>query len=274
MAGAILLPCTVFRRIHRFVKEPEIRSYSYKHLHWIIHWRFRPDRRVLVRSPLGSKMRLAPSSVCKVLFRQPFSDEFIASLFLDFLRPGMTAVDCGAHIGEYTCLFATAVGPGGAVHAFEPDPRIFPYLSENVTMNALENVRVNRLALADGKGVEDFEMLEDATCSSLKRFGAEHPTLRKVLVDTVEIRTTSLDDYVEETRLERIDAIKIDVEGAELALVQGSKGILKRFRPRLVFIECDGRENQAPLEKLLADLGYKIQIRTEGTLFPHIVARL
>src|SRR5437016_14587639 len=70
-----------------------------------------------------------------------------AYLFAKLLRPGMTVVDAGANVGQYTLLAATGVGPTGDVHSFEPVPSVFDVLEANVAHNQLLNVRLNRAGL-------------------------------------------------------------------------------------------------------------------------------
>src|SRR5581483_10157789 len=66
----------------------------------------------------------------------------------NLLKPGMTFVDVGTHVGQYTLVAAGIVGPSGAVHSFEPQPDTYDLLQHNIRRNGLKNVRLNRCALA------------------------------------------------------------------------------------------------------------------------------
>ena len=81
-------------------------------------------------------------------------------LFLSSITPGMTVIDAGANIGQYTVLSAQAVGPGGRVLSFEPSPRNFARLEENVQMNEFRNVQLFRSALWDSEATLSFRFPE------------------------------------------------------------------------------------------------------------------
>jgi len=86
-----------------------------------------------------------------------------------------------------------------------------------------------------------------------------------------KVKTTSIDAYVLKTGLRRLDAIKIDVEGAELAVIKGAMRSIERFQPGLIFVEVEG-ENMDEVEYALRALGYNVQIDKKGHKFPHIYA--
>jgi len=142
-----------------------------------------------------------------------FSDYSIAQKFIEYLKPGMVALDCGAHIGEYTLLFACLVGIEGQVHAFEPDPRVFVYLQRNVQFNKLSNVIINHIALSEDEGEVEFVLEKDPTASHISWSLASGTRIEKV-------KTTSIDAYVLKTGLRCLDAIKIDVEGENIDEVE------------------------------------------------------
>jgi FkbM family methyltransferase len=157
--------------------------------------------------------------------------------FLDrFLQPGMTFLDIGANEGIYSVFAARRVGAEGTVWAFEPSRRELDRLRCNLELNGLQ-VRVFALALADSAGRADLRVA-----------GYEHEgqnTLGAFAYAGVEVARTEpvdlmrLDDVVEQNPLGRLDAIKVDVEGAELRLFQGATATLRRFRPVLLFEASD-----------------------------------
>lgn len=125
--------------------------------------------------------------------------------------PGGVVVDGGANVGFYALWQAVSVGPTGVVHAFEPNPRAFELLCRNVEANRLDWVRCHPLALtADGGRVM---LTGDARDSSmLKTTGTG---------DGVEVASTSLDQFVADHGIQRIDVLKLDTEGAEADIVAG-----------------------------------------------------
>jgi FkbM family methyltransferase len=169
------------------------------------------------------------------------------SLLEGRLAPGMVVVDAGANVGILTCTLAAIVGEQGVVHAFEPDPSSFALLVENVEGNRLESrVALNQLALGHRVG---HATIECAGASSFVGRGS------------VPIRMITLDAYAE--GFDRLDFVKIDVEGYEPLLLQGAEGTLRRLRP-LLLVECAERvlgrngASSASLRRQLSGLGYRI----------------
>ncbi len=144
-------------------------------------------------------------------------------VFCSFLREGMTVMDVGANIGVYALLAARTVGPTGKVYAFEPVPEIFTQLQEHIALNNATNIIPVPIALADKKGTAKMSVA--GGMSSLFR----HETSR-----FIEVPLERLDDFVAEQGIERVDAIKIDVEGAELAVIKGADKTLRQHKPLLM----------------------------------------
>ena len=232
-----------------------------RRLAWRLHWRFRPSRPFIVSAGNGFKIRLANSSASSgIYFNGGFSDRTIADLFIHFLKLNMVAIDCGAHIGEYTLLFSSLVGAKGEVHAFEPDPRLYPVLEENVERDHMENVVLNKVGLSENEGAEAFYLALDPTASSLL------PNSDREDDNQVIVPTMSLDTYIKRLTLRRVDAIKIDVEGVELRVLRGAEALLREQRPGLIFVECDNQNDIVEVEHLLRATGYSVEKRSKN---PH-----
>lgn len=181
-----------------------------------------------------------------------------AFLLTSLLQPGMTVIDGGANVGAHTLIAATAVGPAGAVHSFEPVPRTADRLEAQVADNGLDNVKVTRAALWYEADVVTLALPPDqednAGAFSLR--GGDPAS-------AVRAPALCLDDYVQEHAVERVDFIKLDLEGAELPALQGMLGVLERTRPLLLIeicrLTCDrfDYEPQAIWELLTGQLGYR-----------------
>jgi FkbM family methyltransferase len=264
-ARSFLGRLTALLRSEGFRRAP-VRS-VYRRLRWRLHWRLFAARPFEVPVD-GMTLRLASSSASSgVYLGDGASDASVARPFREFLKPGMVALDCGAHIGEYTLLFARLVGAAGEVHAFEPDPRIFPYLERNVSQNGLANVRVQNVAVSDHVGREAYAVQPDGTTSSLARWA------EVVTGGTVEVETTTLDDYARTNAMPRVDAVKIDVEGAEASVLAGAAGLLEHSRPGLVFVECHSPGAAAEVRRTLEAARYAIEGPTHDMLHQHLLAR-
>ncbi len=149
-----------------------------------------------------------------------------------FLQPGMTVLDIGANQGLYTLLAAQRVGARGRVFAFEPSPRERRALRLNIMINFCTNVTVERSAIGDEEGESEFHLVEgiETGCNSLRP---------PVLVDgrsrPVRVPITRLDRWISKNNVEHVDFIKLDVEGAELSVLNGAGELLKR-NPRPVIL--------------------------------------
>jgi FkbM family methyltransferase len=161
------------------------------------------------------------------------------------LSPGMTVIDVGAHQGRYAIQFSRQVGEGGLVVAVEPEPRNLEILTRNLKLNGLYNVRAIRAACWSCR-----ESLQFSRGNTL-----DVSRVSKSMEKNGDLIGLPLDDLVEELALRRVDQVKIDVEGAELDVLEGSRKMLRAFRPRL-FVECHGTLPQ--LFEWLPREGYKV----------------
>ncbi len=163
-----------------------------------------------------------------------------AYLFTRLLKPGMTVIDAGANIGQYTLLAATLVGDRGSVHSFEPVPATFEKLSQHVAANHLGNVSINQVALWNQPTVLTLGLADDM----VNNIGS-YSTGVVDIKTAVAAKGLPLDQYATEQGLERVDLIKMDIEGAELCALQGMETILRRDHP-LLLLEI----NRLALERL------------------------
>jgi FkbM family methyltransferase len=159
---------------------------------------------------------------------------------LAFLSAGGVALDIGANLGEWTVPLARAVGPGGQVLAFEPQPVVAQALERTLRINHLAQVRVMRLALSDGDGTAPF--LIDTGNSGHSRLGGA------AAATDLLVATRRLDAMVDELAPRHVDLIKIDVEGHERRVLDGAVETLRRFRPAVI-IES-GHERAADREAI------------------------
>ena len=153
-------------------------------------------------------------------------------------------LDVGAHIGKYTVRIGKMLKNNGKVVALEPEKYNFSLLNKNVHLNNLNNVvSINKGAFFRKDTLSFYVTGNDAEGehSLLKRSNTFNET--KVDVDT-------LDNIVSELQLNRVDLIKIDVEGVEAEVLKGAKGILEKYHPKCI-IEA---WNEEYLAKVVAEL--------------------
>jgi len=212
----------------------------------------------------GHRMRVDPDdTVVAVRLRETgWFEPFETRLVERLVSAGDTVVDIGANIGYYTLQFARLVGPAGRVYAFEPDPRNFELLQENVWQNGYRNVTLVRAAVADRSGAA--RLFINPTNRGDHRIYDGAPGRR-----TIEIHATTLDDYFA-GHDGRIDLVKIDVQGAEAAAFAGMRGILGARRIGRVLTEfwprglsIAGGDARHFLEKRQRE-GFAVRVIEEG----------
>lgn len=161
-------------------------------------------------------------------------------LFCRLLAFKSCVFDIGANVGYYTLLAARFLEGRGEVHAFEPYPAVFHWLSRNVGLNAFQCARLNRVALTDVDGEQPLFIPSDhaGTNASLVQDFTEQESF-------VMARTMRFDSYCTENVLRPVDLIKIDAEGAEASVLRGAGALLDRWTPDVI---CEVLE---PFEKEL-----------------------
>jgi len=178
--------------------------------------------RLVARFPHGESVRLAAA------FRHVMWNGQEYEAFRREIAPGNLVLDVGANLGAYTLLFGHWVGATGRVVAFEPAPEPRRGLERHVALNGMAGrVVVRAEAVSAAKGTA--------------RFGGTGPNGHDRLTDSTEgsfeVTTTSIDAFCEETRT-RPHLIKVDVEGAELAVLQGARETIRAAGPGLkLFVE-------------------------------------
>jgi FkbM family methyltransferase len=194
------------------------------------------------------------------------------------VRAGWTVFDVGAHIGIYTLLLAQLVGEEGRVHAFEPEPENLGRLRANLALNDVATVWLVPAAAAAESGTATLHVFPPGfgACHSLGRPTVSHPFVPGQTVEpiaTIEVPTVTLDEYCAERGVERIDLLKLDVEGAEVDVLRGAEQLLGDGRIGTILFEVSLPQSaalsHAPSEvfERLASLGYEcFAIAADGAL--------
>jgi FkbM family methyltransferase len=171
------------------------------------------------------------------------------------MPPGGTFVDIGANAGLMTLIAAARVGPSGRVFAFEPNPPVFQELERHVEVNAFgDRVRAVDCALSDVNGAARLYVTPVLSgLSSLDIDGAPgRDSLRTGYA--VSTRTLRFDDWIARVGVDRVDLIKIDVEGTEDRVLAGMVGTLAARRIDRVVCETTPG---GPAHRLLSSFGYE-----------------
>jgi FkbM family methyltransferase len=152
-------------------------------------------------------------------------------------------IDVGANVGLYSLLAARWVGASGRVFSFEPSEREFRHLTAHLQLNRLENVVAIRRAVVDRCGSIELRVAEFPH--------AGHNTTNKTFVysDVVSshsevVEGTTLDHFAAEAGLDRVDLVKVDVEGGEQSVLAGAARLLHHLRPSWIIELTSGPSNE------------------------------
>ncbi len=229
-----------------------------------------PKIPVPFRLPFGAWFMLGDGVLDRAL---PWGWFEIAELrFVEkFLGPGMCVLDIGAHHGLYTLLASKRVGNSGTVIAFEPSPRERRSLGRNLRMNSSSNVHIEPFAL--GRKTSKAELFlvqgEEDGCNSLR------PPAVTAVTQTVIVDVNSLDEYLKEARIGKVDFVKLDVEGAEREVLLGAQGLLGSASRPVILAEVQDLRTEPwgyparEIVNILDRAGYEwFRILDDGRLAP------
>jgi FkbM family methyltransferase len=141
------------------------------------------------------------------------------------LAPGMTFVDIGANKGDYSLFAGHLVGDSGHVIAVEPIPENVCWIRRSIEENDLRNIHVADVALSDQDGEATFFLGAKSGWGSLLGRPRENRE------GEITVQTRTLDSLLPELPIDRVDAMKIDIEGGENLAIRGAEHVIERFRP-------------------------------------------
>lgn len=178
----------------------------------------------------GSKMYFDPGDSLDLSINGVYG-ELDTKIIRDNIKEGDIVIDVGANIGYYTLIFAQLVGKTGKVFAFEPEPKNFEILKKNIEINNYQNVVVEQKIVSDTSGMIKLFIAEQGIVG--------HRIQQKTNSQKfIEMESIILDDYLKKLNLsDKINFIKIDVEGAEPKVLEGSKEILETSSNLKIFTE-------------------------------------
>lgn len=217
------------------------------------------------------KLKMDPSRSMGAAIYWTGFHELHEFLFLHkFLTNDMVFVDVGANLGEYT-LFAAKRLTRGKVLSFEPLPKMCALLEENVKLNQFENVSLFRYGLSD----EDSRLPIHEIDNEHEGLSTFYPGERKIK-NLVEVSLKPFDQELNNYAINRIDFIKLDIEGGELGALKGAVNSIKRFKP-VIMVEINAPTYQAAgysvddVYQFLEGLNYRpYEIDKQGNLKPSL----
>jgi FkbM family methyltransferase len=198
-----------------------------------LFWFFCPGSPLAYNVPAGGTLLLQPGHSFTGCFWPGGVDYYepdVRALLLHLLKAGRTFIDCGANVGYFSVQASGLVGRDGQVIAIEANPVTYELLVRNLEKNQFGIPIHCALSLHAGE-VELFVPSDGDVYSSLRADG-----LVKVSesFESVTVQSRTLDEVVESLGLQRVDVVKIDVEGGELDVLASATNVLDRFRPVVI----------------------------------------
>ena len=235
-----------------------------------------PDTQTVASGRLDHDLRsrLVTSVVMMLARRTPYLESEMLGLD-QIVGPGSVCIDVGAAAGLYTLALSRLVGPSGLVHSVEPLAIARPFWTRVLGAESGGNVRHHTVALGGEPGSGTMSV-------PVGRYGAV--TGRSFLAGrssglgsnaefrahkNINVAVQTLDGLVERAGLPRVDFIKIDVEGAELHVLQGGEQVIEKFHPA-VMAEIEARHLERfeygpqDLVQWLTSRGYQMQVWLDG----------
>lgn len=162
-----------------------------------------------------------------------FWEYWLSYYFCEQIKPGDTVLDIGANLGYYTLIAADLVSDGGRVLAIEPNPQVFALLSNSVSVNGYVGRVTGRnyaLGLSDAGHTRPFWVPHNEPKNGRFISPEENLAVLKDCGTVFDVNLGSLNDE----NLDRVDFIKIDVEGAEIEILQQIRPIIEKFSPKII----------------------------------------
>jgi FkbM family methyltransferase len=252
--------------------------------HWLAERGFDRDRIELEwrRDRFGNELLLSPYYfIDRHILAFGCYDRELHDWVQARVAPGMVCFDVGANIGEVALQMARLVGPAGRVYAFEPVPHLCDRLRANVQRNGFSaTVVVRSEALSDREGPA---LIRAASAGAANQGRASLVDDENAyLTESLPISTTTLDRFVGDLDLPRLDLVKVDIQGSEPRMLRGAERTLDRYAPDVLMevapweLRFEGMSGEDLLARM-EGLGYRAfaieRGRAERRLDPRELAR-
>jgi len=261
-----------FDSIRRGLRRPEVRQHPIqaitRRVSWRWHWQRSPGAPILLDNWWHDlKIALPHTSNASLLYYRTHSDPSLVWLLQTLLYPRMTFLDVGAHIGEFTLIGAQMVGNEGKAIAVEPLPPCAETIRRNAAMNGMAQVSVYDGALCSYTGKIGFQSDSERSSGWI----AAQPRQA-----AFEAPCWTLDDFLQLAKIAKVDVIKLDASGNELAVLRsgaralgdGRIGVLvmKLYHPN-VTRERFGYDSHESIG-LLREWGFQLKLIVREDAFP------
>jgi len=258
-----LIDYTYFINHYGFKKTP-FRSFFYLFLWRIYCWLKIPVKIYIPKYKLWFYLYPEWRGVSKLLyiFRENYDEEL--AYLNKKLKKNSVFIDIGGCIGIYSLVASRIMSGTGKIITFEPSLKSYDRLNYNIKLNKIDNIKVYNIALGDKCETARLYHHED---SSRNRIG-----ISKDFIGYEDININTLDEIMRDEKPDKIDLIKVDVEGVEELVFKGGKDTLTNFHPDIIFeVNTEAQKNMdlKPGEEIsfLKSLGYEFfEVTSDGNI--------
>ena len=179
-------------------------------------------------------------------------------LMIKELKQNMVCVDLGSNIGYYAVIESNIIGESGKIFAIEPSPVNFPILKLNLENQKKNNFLAYNIAIGDKNEDMEFIISAKSNWSKIRMNNEKINPEDKI----IKIPVKTLDSFVQENDIEKIDILRMDVEGFEYNIIVGANNVLEKYKPK-IFVEIHkmylGKEKTCKIFNDLKNKGYEIK---------------
>ncbi len=233
---------------------------------WRVLFENKQDKKMMHTLQKDIQINLYEDSVLsRLIFEGGFEKDEL-EFITNFLKKGDHFIDIGTNIGLFSIIAAHVVGPTGKVTGFEPSPKTFSRLVENLALTPYKNYEVRNIGISDTKGYLNLNLCEDG-------FDAWDSFADSSSTNAVKVPVSTLDDELAGTDMNKIALVKIDVEGWEKFVLLGAQQFLTNYSPTLL-IEFTEQNAQAAgydigeIYDIMVKWGYQWYEIHNGVLLP------
>jgi FkbM family methyltransferase len=177
-----------------------------------------------------------------------------------YLKPGHVFVDLGANEGYFSVQAAKICGPRGFVLAVEPQDRVLPVLTANLTLNAVRQAKVVNAGVADRSGTTVLHLAPDINSGSS---GLDNAARYRVRTQKISVQTLS--QILDDSGINHVDLMKVDIEGSEWEMLQGAPEAFANHRIRAMVLEIHNSHlerrglDPGAIIRQLQSFGYRVE---------------
>ena len=179
-------------------------------------------------------------------------------LIINELKQDMVCIDLGSNIGYYAVIESNIIGESGKIFAIEPSPVNFPILKLNLENQKKNNFVAYNIGIGDKNEEMEFIISAKSNWSRIRMNNEKINSEDKV----IKIPVKTLNSFVNENNIKKIDILRMDVEGFEYSILLGANEVLEKFKPKL-FIEIHkmylGKEKTYQIFNELKNKKYEIK---------------